>query len=60
MVEFALENINQPIEVSTYRVTRELQAPTQDELPTVEDLQEVVNKLRTEIETLRRESSEGE
>jgi hypothetical protein len=27
----------------------------QEELPTVEDLEEVVNKLRTEIETLRRE-----
>jgi hypothetical protein len=26
----------------------------------VEDLQEVVNKLRTEIETLRREPSDGE
>jgi predicted nuclease of restriction endonuclease-like (RecB) superfamily len=58
MVEFALENINQPIGVSTYRVTRELPAPIQDELPTVEDLQEVVNKLRTEIETLRREPSD--
>ncbi len=60
MVEFALENINQPIGVSTYRVIRELPAPIQDELPTVEDLQEVVNKLRTEIETLRREPSDGE
>jgi hypothetical protein len=58
MVEFALENINQPIGVSTYRVTRELPAPIQEELPTVEDLQEVVNKLRAEIETLRREPSD--
>ena len=60
MVEFALENINQPIGVSTYRVTRELPAPIQNELPTVEDLREVVNKLRTEIETLRREPSDEE
>jgi hypothetical protein len=30
----------------------------QEELPTVEDLEEVVNKLRTEIETLRREPSD--
>jgi len=60
MVEFALENINQPIGVSTYRVTRELPAPIQDELPTVEDLQEVVNKLRAEIETLRKEPSDEE
>jgi hypothetical protein len=35
-----------------------LPAPIQDELPTVEDLQEVVNKLRAEIETLRREPSD--
>jgi hypothetical protein len=58
IVEFTLENINQPIGVSTYQVTRELPAPIQDELPTVEDLQEVVKKLRTEIETLRRERAE--
>ena len=54
MVEFALETINQPIGVSTYQVTRELPAPMQEELPSVEDLQEVVNKLRSEMETLRR------
>ncbi|MCU1251277.1 MAG: hypothetical protein JWQ49_4306 [Edaphobacter sp.] len=42
----------------TYHVTRELPAPMQEELPTVEDLEEVVNKLRTEIETLRREPSD--
>jgi predicted nuclease of restriction endonuclease-like (RecB) superfamily len=48
MVEFALENTNQPIGVSTYRVTRELPAPIREELPTVEDLQEVVNKLGSE------------
>jgi predicted nuclease of restriction endonuclease-like (RecB) superfamily len=53
VVEFALENTNQPIGVSTYQVTRELPAPMQEELPTVEDLQEVVNKLRSEMETLR-------
>ena len=55
MVEFALENTNQPIGVSTYQVTRELPAPMQEELPSVEDLQEVVNKLRSEMETLRGE-----
>jgi len=55
IVEFALETINQPIGVSTYHLTRELPASMQEELPTVEDLEEVVNKLRTEIETLRRE-----
>ncbi|WP_130425040.1 PDDEXK nuclease domain-containing protein [Edaphobacter modestus] len=55
IVEFALETINQPIGVSTYRVTRELPAPMREELPTVEDLQEVVHKLRSEIEALRKE-----
>ncbi len=55
IVEFTLENIHQPIGVSTYRVTRELPAPMREELPTVEDLEEVVNKLRSERETLRRE-----
>jgi len=55
MVEFTLETINQPIGVSTYHVTRKLPAPIQKELPTVEDLQEVVNKLRSEMEMLRKE-----
>jgi hypothetical protein len=45
IVEFALETINQPIGVSTYHVTRELPAPMREELPTVEDLQEVVPKV---------------
>ena len=60
MVEFALETINQPIGVSTYQVTRELPAPMQEELPSVEDLQEVVNKLRSEMETLRGNTSDEE
>ncbi len=60
MVEFALETINQPIGVSTYQVTRELPAPMQEELPSVEDLQEVVNKLRSEMEMLRKEPGDEE
>ena len=32
----------------------------QEELPTVEDLQEVVNKLRSEMETLRKEAPDEE
>jgi hypothetical protein len=59
-VEFALETINQPIGVSTYHVTLELPAPMREELPTVEDLQEVVNKLRSEMETLRKEVPDEE
>jgi len=50
IVEFALENTNQPIGVSTYRVTGELPERIREELPTVEDLKEVVNKLRSEME----------
>jgi len=55
IVEFALETINQPIGVSTYHVTRELPPPIQEEMPTVENLREVVNKLRSEMDTLRKE-----
>ncbi len=59
-MEFALETTNQPIGVSTYRVTRELPARIREELPTVEDLQEVVNKLRSEMDTLRKELPDEE
>jgi hypothetical protein len=39
-------------------VTRELPAPVRDELPTVEDLQEVVAKLRSEMAQLRKEQQD--
>ena len=52
----ALQNLVQPIGVSTYRVTRELPEPVREELPSVEDLQDVVKKLHSEIE-LRKEQS---
>jgi predicted nuclease of restriction endonuclease-like (RecB) superfamily len=55
IVEYALQSLIQPIGVSTYRVTRELPEPVREELPSVEDLQEVVHKLRSEMETLRKE-----
>jgi predicted nuclease of restriction endonuclease-like (RecB) superfamily len=41
-------------------LTRELPAPMQEELPSVEDLQEVVNKLRSEMETLRGNAADEE
>jgi hypothetical protein len=41
IVEYALQNLIQPIDVSTYRVTHELPEPVREELPSVEDLQEV-------------------
>ena len=55
IVEYTLRNIEKPIGVSSFRVTRELPDPIREEVPTVEDLQEVVTKLRGEMETLRRE-----
>lgn len=60
IVEYTLQNIVQPIGVSTYRVTRELPEPVREELPSVEDLQEVINKLRSEMETLRKELPDEE
>ena len=56
-MEYALQNLVQPIGVSTCRVTRELPEPVREELPSVEDLQDVVKKLHSEIETLRKEQS---
>ena len=55
VVEFALENSNQPIGVATYTVTRDLPANVRDEMPTVEALQDVVAKLKGEFERLRTE-----
>lgn len=50
VVEYALQSVVQPIGVSTYRVTRELPEPVREEIPSVEDLQKVVLRLRTERE----------
>jgi YhcG PDDEXK nuclease domain len=60
IVEYTLRNIDKPMGVSSYRVTRELPAPIREEVPTVEDLQEMVTKLRSEMETLRRERQDEE
>ena len=60
IVEYALQNFNQPIGVSTYRVTRQLPEPVREGLPSVEDLQEVVHKLRSEMEMLRKELADEE
>jgi hypothetical protein len=59
-VEYALQNFNQPIGVSTYRVTCQLPEPVREELPSVEDLQQVVHKLRSEMEMLRKELADEE
>jgi integrase len=58
LAEYALRDVAKPIGVSTYRVTRELPGEVRDELPTVEDLQEVVANLRSEMKLLRQERDE--
>jgi predicted nuclease of restriction endonuclease-like (RecB) superfamily len=61
VVEYALRDIAKPIGVSTYRVTRELPAPLQEDLPSIEDLQGVVEKLRGEFDAMHgTEESEAE
>ena len=60
VVEYTLRDIAKPIGVSTYRVTRELPAPLQDDLPSIEDLQGVVEKLRGEFEAAREGQPEQE
>ena len=49
IAEYALRDIAKPIGVSTYRVTRELPEPLRGEIPSIEDLQGVVEKLRNEL-----------
>lgn len=53
IVEYTLPNILQLIGVSTYRATRELPEPLQAEVTSIEDLQEVVGKLRKELNEAR-------
>jgi predicted nuclease of restriction endonuclease-like (RecB) superfamily len=50
IVEYALRDVAKPIGVSTYRVTRELPESLQAEVPSIEDLQDVVEKLRPEMQ----------
>ncbi len=60
VVEYSFKDIAKPIGVSSYRVTRELPAPVRDELPTVEDLQGVIAKLKSELDQMRTEHGEDE
>ena len=60
IVEYTLRSIDKPIGVSSYRVARELSAPIREEVPTVEDLQAVVDKLPPEMESLRKEVPDEE
>ncbi len=53
VVEYALRDVGKPIGVSTYRVTKELPVPLKENLPSIEDLEEVVGKLRGEFDSIR-------
>jgi hypothetical protein len=59
-VEYTVRSIEKPVGVSRYRVIRELPQPIREEVPTVEDLQAVVTKLRDEMKSLRQEGSDEE
>ena len=54
IVEYALRDVAKPIGVSTYRVTGELPESLQAEVPSIEDLQDVVEKLRPNATRERR------
>ncbi len=60
VVEYALLDIAKPIGVSTYRVTKELPVPLMENLPSIEDLEEVVGKLRGEFESIRTSATKEE
>ena len=55
VVEYALRDVAKPIGVSTYRVTRQLPAPLRTEIPSIEDLKEVVGKLRPDLKGLKQQ-----
>jgi hypothetical protein len=59
IAEYALRDIAKPIGVSTYRVTRQLPEPLRNEIPSIEDLKQVVEKLRPEISELQAEQHSG-
>jgi hypothetical protein len=60
VVEYALRDVAKPIGVSTYRVTRELPAPLREDLPSIEDLEGVIEKMRGELEAARKSEEAGE
>lgn len=60
VVEYSFKDIAKPIGVSSYRVTRELPEPVRDELPSVQDLQGIVAKLKAELDQLQAERGDDE
>jgi hypothetical protein len=53
IVELSFKDVQKPIGISTYTVTRELPKALEEEIPSIEDLKGVVEKLRTELEAAR-------
>jgi hypothetical protein len=56
IVELSFKNLQKPIGVSTYTVTREMPKALEQEVPSIEDLKGVVEKLRTELAAVARRS----
>jgi predicted nuclease of restriction endonuclease-like (RecB) superfamily len=54
VVEFSFKDVHKPIGVSTYTVTRELPKALEEEVPSIEDLKGVVEKLRSELAAARK------
>jgi predicted nuclease of restriction endonuclease-like (RecB) superfamily len=55
IVELSFKDVKKPIGVSTYTVTRELPKALEQDIPSIEDLKGVVEKLRTELEAARKQ-----
>ena len=49
-MEYALRDTAKPIGVAEYRVTRQLPKAIKEKVPSIEDLQQVVAKLRGELD----------
>lgn len=55
VVEYALRDTAKPIGVSEYRITRQLPETIKEKVPSIEDLQRVVAKLRDELDEAQAE-----
>jgi predicted nuclease of restriction endonuclease-like (RecB) superfamily len=53
IVELSFKNVQTPIGISTYTVTRELPKILEEDIPSIQDLKGVVDKLRAELESTR-------
>jgi predicted nuclease of restriction endonuclease-like (RecB) superfamily len=53
IVELSFKNVQKPMGVSTYTVTRELPKGLEEEIPSMEDFKGVVEKLRQELNVAR-------